>query len=251
LAKKKEGKYLYGIIETRDKKTFGNIGIGGRGDIVYTVNYQDLATVVSNTPVIIYDPVKENAMAHQKVISDVMEEFDIIPMSFGIISENTEDVINLMKKNYVKLKREISKIRGKVELGLKIYWKKDSFIKEIQEVNSAISDIKESLSQESPDAAYYGRIDLGKMVESAAGEKRNYYHKQIFEPLDKIAVSSRENDIVTPRMVLNASFLVAKEKEPEFDLRVEEIYQRHQDNLDIYYTGPWPPYNFINLRITL
>ncbi|MDF9407604.1 GvpL/GvpF family gas vesicle protein [Pelotomaculum isophthalicicum JI] len=251
MAKKKEGKYLYGIIETRDKRSFGNIGIGGREDIVYTINYRDLAVVASNTPVIIYDPVKENAFAHQRVISDVMEEFDIVPMSFGIISESTEEIINLMKKNYVKFKREIAKIRGKVELGLKIYWKKDSFVKEIQEVNSSISDVKEKLTRENPDAAYYGRIDLGKMVEAAAGEKRNYYHGQIFEPLEKMAVSARKNDIVTPRMVLNASFLVAKEKEPEFDLAVEEIYQQYQDNLDIKYTGPWPPYNFINLKINL
>ncbi|OPY56185.1 MAG: Gas vesicle synthesis protein GvpL/GvpF [Pelotomaculum sp. PtaU1.Bin035] len=251
MAGKKEGKYLYGIIEARDKKSFGHIGIGGRGDIVHTVNYLDLATVVSNTPVVVYDPVKDNAMAHQKVISTVMEEFDIIPMSFGIISENVEDIINLMKKNYAKFKSVMSNIRGRFELGLKIYWRKDSFGKEIEEVNRAILDIKDELSKESSDATYYSRIALGKMVEAAAEEKRSLYRRRIFEPLEKIAVSARENDIITPKMVMNASFLVDKEKEPDFDLKVEEIYQKYNDILDIKYSGPWPPYNFVDLHINL
>ncbi|HEX8119417.1 MAG TPA: GvpL/GvpF family gas vesicle protein, partial [Pyrinomonadaceae bacterium] len=51
-----EGKYVYCIIETKDPRSFGPIGIGGRGDEVYTVHHDGLAAVVSNTPIQVYDP---------------------------------------------------------------------------------------------------------------------------------------------------------------------------------------------------
>jgi hypothetical protein len=40
--------------------SFGPVGIGGRGDEVYTVHHDGLAAVVSNTPIHVYDPTREN-----------------------------------------------------------------------------------------------------------------------------------------------------------------------------------------------
>jgi len=62
-----EGKYVYCIIETGEPRSFGPMGIGGRGDDVYTVNYRGLAAVVSNTSLMVYDPTRENVFAHEQV----------------------------------------------------------------------------------------------------------------------------------------------------------------------------------------
>ena len=40
-----EGKYVYCIIESKEPRSFGPIGIGGRGDEVYTVHHDGLAAV--------------------------------------------------------------------------------------------------------------------------------------------------------------------------------------------------------------
>jgi hypothetical protein len=45
-----EGIYVYCIIESAEPRSFGKIGIGGRGDEVYTVHQEDLAAVVSRSP---------------------------------------------------------------------------------------------------------------------------------------------------------------------------------------------------------
>jgi len=49
---------------------------------------------------------------------------------------------------------------------------------------------------------------------------------------------------------MNAAFLVARDAEAEFDARVRDIGQRY-DTLTFKYTGPWPPYNFVNIRLKL
>ena len=62
-----EGKYVYCIIETSEPRSFGPMGIGARGDDVYTVHHKGLAAVVSNTPLVVYDPTRENVFAHEQV----------------------------------------------------------------------------------------------------------------------------------------------------------------------------------------
>src|SRR5687768_17807478 len=87
-----EGKYVYCIIKCADQREFGPIGIG-EGGRVYTVHHKDLAAVVSDTPIRIYDPTRENVLAHELVNETVMREYTVIPMSFGTIFRTREDKI--------------------------------------------------------------------------------------------------------------------------------------------------------------
>jgi len=50
---------------------------------------------------------------------------------------------------------------------------------------------------------------------------------------------------------MNAAFLVERERAELFDRRVQEIAQRHEGKLSFRYTGPWPPYNFVTIRLQL
>jgi hypothetical protein len=43
---------------------------------------------------------------------------------------------------------------------------------------------------------------------------------------------------------------VSRDREAEFDARVRAIGAR-LDKLTFKYTGPWPPYNFVNIRLKL
>src|SRR5437588_6508001 len=85
------GKYVYCIIEAVDQQSFPTMGIGGRGDQVYTIHHDDLAAVVSDTPVVVYDPTRENALTHEHVIETVMKEFTVVPMSFGTVFRTEGD----------------------------------------------------------------------------------------------------------------------------------------------------------------
>jgi hypothetical protein len=51
-------------------------------------------------------------------------------------------------------------------------------------------------------------------------------------------------------MILNAAFLVSRDAEDAFDGRVKQLGAKH-GMLTFRYTGPWPPYNFVNIRLKL
>src|SRR6476619_7864820 len=78
------GKYVYCIIRSDRQRDFGSIGIGG-GQRVFTVAHRDLAAVVSDTPIVIYDPTRENVLAHEVVNETVRREFTLLPRSFGTV----------------------------------------------------------------------------------------------------------------------------------------------------------------------
>jgi hypothetical protein len=69
-----DGKYVYCIIRLDKQRDFGSVGIGG-GQRVYTVHFPDLAAIVSDTPLVIYDPTREHVLAHEFVNETVMREF--------------------------------------------------------------------------------------------------------------------------------------------------------------------------------
>src|SRR5919197_4666213 len=96
-----EGVYVYCVIELAEPRTFGAIGIGGRGDEVYTVHYRDLAAVVSQAPLQVYDPTRENALNHEHVNEVVMIDngFTPVPMSFWTLFKTEEHPVALLKEH--------------------------------------------------------------------------------------------------------------------------------------------------------
>jgi hypothetical protein len=75
--------------------------------------------------------------------------------------------------------------------------------------------------------------------------------REIYDQLQDCATASRHNKPIGDKMILNAAFLVERDKASEFDQKVQEIAQRYEGKLRFHYTGPWPPYNFVNVRLKL
>jgi hypothetical protein len=77
------------------------------------------------------------------------------------------------------------------------------------------------------------------------------YLKYADEGLRAICVASRDNKPIGDKMIMNAAFLIERERETEFDAAVNRIAKKFGDPLNFKYTGPWPPYNFVNIRLKL
>ena len=94
------GKYVYCIIRQEHERELRRDRHRWRHRRVYTVHHSDLAAVVSDTPIVIYDPTRENVLAHEFVNETVMREFTVIPMSFGTVFRSEEDVSELLRSTY-------------------------------------------------------------------------------------------------------------------------------------------------------
>jgi gas vesicle protein GvpL/GvpF len=243
------GKYVYCIIESPEALRFGAIGIGTDPSNVYTVHYKNLAAVVSDAPLEVLDSTRENVLAHERVNETVMHEHTVIPMSFGTIFKTREDIVELLRSAAEAFGDVLNKMQNKLEFGLKVLWDRDQAIREIEADDEDISRLKKEISgQKGP--TYFARMQYGRLVDSALQARSERYVADILDQLRDVSVASRVNKPIGDKMIMNAAFLISRDQENAFDTKVKSIASRF-DRLTFKYTGPWPPYNFVNIRLKL
>ena len=244
------GKYVYCIIRSDRQHDFGSIGIGG-GQRVMTVAYRDLAAVVSDTPIVIYDPTRENVLAHEFVNETVMREHTVIPMSFGTVFRSDEDVTELLRSTYQAFSDVLDKMQDKIEFGLKVLWDREKVVANLERENDEIRRLKDEISRHTASSTYFARMQLGRLIEGALEEMSTRYVSDIHDALKPVAVASRSNKPIGDRMILNAAFLVDRAQEQAFDECVKDTSRKYEELLTFKYSGPWPPYNFVNIKLKL
>jgi hypothetical protein len=236
------GRYLYGIIETERRENFGNIGLGNSE--VYTIQYADIAAVVSDIPVDYIIRIEE-AMTHEKTLRKIIETHKIIPMSFGVIARNESEIINILKRGRMKFKNTLQKIDNKLQINVKISWDNTilmNILKESEEIQTLSAKVKKTTNQSL-------KIELGKKVKSALDERKNKHMKNIRSILEDMSNGFKENKITDQDTLMSASFLVDKEKEQKFYGKLEELEKKYDKKLKFICVGPLPPYNFTEIEI--
>jgi ABC-type ATPase with predicted acetyltransferase domain len=247
----KEGKYIYCIIGTKQERNFGPIGIGGRGDEVLTISYDDLSMVVSNSPMAKLEVSRQNLLVHEKVIEEVMKEFDsVLPVRFGTIASGADEIRNLLDRRYREFKTALRDMEHKIELGVKGIWKNmDVIFGEIVEGNKEIKKAKEKLQNDKGKKNIQAKMEVGKMVAQALEKKKEKEAAKFVDALRRTAGDYKLNKTMGDEMFVNAAFLVDKGREKEFDNIMDDLNEEYKNRVKFMYAGPLPVFNFVNIVI--
>lgn len=243
------GKYIYCFIKERESINICSSSFANIISPVYTLPYHDISAVVSNTDVYEFDPTRKNIINHQKIITKVMENYTVVPVAFGTVSNNKKDIEYILENNYDKLLKQLEMLEGKSEVGLKITWNDDFFNQDIED--NEIKALKKKVSGKEEEEVLYDKIQLGKLVQAEIEKRKQEYSEKIYEPLSKFAVDSKVKEGIPIKTILVAYFLVNNSDSENFDNEVEKLSQAYSNKLVFSYTGPWPPYNFVDIRINL
>ena len=245
-----DGKYLYVycVIRCDEPPEFTSLGMGERGDAVYTVHQGDLAAVVSDSPSDAFEARRRNMMAHTAVLEEVMSSFTILPLRFSTVAPDVELVRDKLlgerRDELLSLWREMD---GRVELGLKAFWHEDTLFQGIVDENPHIRALRDSLAGRSAEETHAERMKLGELVEVAMKQRRQRDSELILSRLRPLTHNVAINDNYGERMVLNAAFLVDKDAEPRVDEAVQQLDTELGQRLMFKYVGSVPPYNFVKL----
>jgi len=243
------GKYVYCIINSEKPLRFGEIGIGAEPPDVYTIHFKNLAAVVSDAPLEVLDSTRDNVLSHERVNETVMHDHTVIPMSFGTIFKTHDDIVELLRSAFEAFGDVLNKMQNKLEFGLKVLWDPDQAIKEVESEDEDIAKLKKEISaQKGP--TYFARMQYGRLVDAALQARSERYVASILNELRDVSVASRINKPIGDKMIMNAAFLISRNQEQAFDRKIKDIAGR-LDQLTFKYTGPWPPYNFVNIRLKL
>ena len=217
---------------------------------VYTVAYRDLAAVVRDRPVTDRQPSREDLVGHLRVMEQVMASQPVIPVAYGTVAPTEEAVReSLLAPHYDDLRASLDRLDGRVELGLKVLWKEmGSIFAEIVVEQDTIRALRESIAAHPEAHTRQEVIELGRMVAEALEAKRRAEGSELLGILAPLAVEVRSGRLLGEKMILNAAFLVDREREAEFDDRVTGLGEAGAARLLFRYVGPVPPFNFVNLQ---
>jgi hypothetical protein len=243
------GRYVYCIIRASQPLKFGPIGMDEQWPDVYTINYKDMAAIVSDVPIAPLDSTRENVLAHERVNETVMRDHTVIPMSFGTIFKTREDIVELLRSAYEAFADVLSKMQDKLEFGLKVLWDRDEIVRLIEQEDEDIHRLKAEISSQKG-STYFARMQYGRLIDGALQLRSERYVAEFLQRLRDVSVASRVNRAIGDKMIMNAAFLVHRDQELAFDRRIKDIAS-HFEKLTFRYTGPWPPYNFVNIRLKL
>jgi len=182
--------------------------IGFDGNEVYTLEYKEFLPVVSVAPVKTYEANEKEIEIHKNVVQSVMKDHSVIPAAYGMVFKNKKLITIAMSAGYRAIRKAMQAVDNKIELGVKVIEPKDA----------------------------------------ALNGKKEECRSDFMGNLKKIASDSKELKLFSERLVLNSSFLVARDKIDEFSGKVNELSKKY-DNLKTQYSGPWPPYNFVDIHV--
>ncbi len=244
-----DGRYIYCIIDWEEKRpigNFGNIGIGESA--VYTIDYRDIAAVVSTIPFKQMESNLNDIVAHQRVVEAAREANTVLPVRFGVILKNEEGIKKLIASSYKDYHAKLASLRGKDEIGIKVLLNKSSLKKireQAEQSSEEIRKIKQEISSAKPGTSYFLKLRLEDAVKNETLLKIDKIVGEINSSLAEAAVDRRllKNDV--GEIVLNAAYLVEKSKMQIFDAKVKELRERFEkEGMTLHRSGPWAPYSF-------
>ncbi len=236
------------------------------GHGVYSLNHEGLYAVVSKVPEDEFGEenlkknlsnsewLKNKACRHEKVVEDVMEDGCAVPFKLATLFKTEDSLRTMLKEHAEKINENLEDFEEKEEWGIKIYCDmerfKRVFLKEDKEIFRIDKEI--SLSAPGPGKAFL----LKKKREALSNELINKIHseavQEFLKGLKEKSLRTRFNRLlprdVTGRrddMILNAAFLVEKNKLSAFIREIEILKKQYEGTGYLFNcTGPWPPYNF-------
>lgn len=274
------GKYIYGVIprhclgqvNSDGEEYFGQCGITACGEVypvrnitkagqrseisngVYTIPYQNISAVVSDSEIVNYshlpkDVVARHLIRHQQAIEKVMENFPIIPMRLGTFACDEDEVRFILSKAYPLVKGIFNEIFDKIEIDLVATWNDfTSVLKEVGEEKD-VKEYKERLLANSQTITIDDQVKIGVMVKKELDRKREKYTEEIQKALRTVSQDFKVHELMDDKMVINTAFLINKNKQRDFDKKVEELNAKFAEELNFRCVGPLPPYSFYTLEV--
>lgn len=196
------------------------------------------------------------ATLHEKLIEEIMKYTGVIPFKFATLF-NTEDNLKVMLAEYAQDFREkLDDLRNKEEWGVKVYCDMDKLKGNLMRQEERMLEIDKNVVCSSAGKAYILRKKKEELLNELANSKLNEYGQASFEKLREQSHRAQINKLlpreVTERksdMILNAAFLVEKNKISDFMRELSNLKAQYE-NAGLFFdcTGPWPPYNFCSIQ---
>lgn len=237
------GKLFYAVILAEQECDFGNTGLDGQR--VSSINYRDIGGLVSDYPrVPSIKLLRKNLAPYHWVTGEAAKSFTTIPARFGQIARDAGEVHIALRSNYREIRQELSRLDGKVEMGLMARWEVENLFEYLLERDPALKTRRDQLMARGAPLSRMAQIDFGGYVYERMQQVRNTITERIVAALPPGEVKTE--DILEDRMIMNARLLIRKDLQKLLEEAVDGLGQSMGDEYSLKLDGPWPPFSFVD-----
>lgn len=237
------GKFFYAMILPEGKPLPALVGLDEKN--IQPIPYQDIAAVVSDHPVTTIKPLRKNLLPYHQVTKTLAESCTTIPARFGQIAQDGEEVSAILRRHYVRVRRELERLHAKLEMGIQAFWQTDNLFEHLIQQDRVLKGLRDRLLRKSSSVTRQEQIDLGGRLRDKLEEVRKRMGQKVTAYLQEVAVEIKIAEPLEEKMALNSLFLVKKEQQDDFLWKVEKMAGLLGEEYILKVDGPWVPFNFI------
>jgi len=222
---------------------------GISGSRLYRVSFGDISAVVSNINKADVAVNASNAIEFARVAESLVQQFSLLPMRFGSMIESIIVIKKLLEKNYNEILQNLQKVGNKAEFGLRVIVHSERINAECKAKARAKPTLETAKGKEN---SIYRDYLSTKLLEHRFEEFWLEYVDTVIKDItNRLAllnpIQRIKKKIKVPN-IIDAAFLIEKNQTDKLIGIVEELQNR--DNGSQYLlTGPWPPYNFVDITL--
>jgi len=206
---------------------------------VYLIDTRGLAAVVSDFDGAMVPVNRGAVLSHERVVASILAATTPLPFRFGTLVSQ-EKLESYVESNFEKLLLQLNRVRGSVEMSVKIIWRPEKKDDEGAERSRVVS------AETGPGS----RFLMAKRRELEESESLKEHGEEIASWLASIVECCVRESVVQVRpggsLALSAAHLVERHRLEEYRHRVSAgLAERIA--LRFLTSGPWPPYSFCDL----
>jgi hypothetical protein len=170
-------------------------------------------------------------------------------MRLGTFASSDEEVREILSKGYRTIKDIFERAKDNIEIDI-VATLNDlkSFLQGISQ-DDEIRQLKQSLLNKEGGITIDDQMKVGVLVKRHLDKKKEMFANQIQAALGEIAQNLKAHDLMDDKMVLNTAFLLDKNRQKEFERKLDELNDKFEDKLNFRCVGPLPPYSFYTLEV--
>jgi hypothetical protein len=186
---------------------------------------------------------RESMSRYTEVLCQVIKHTTVVPLRFGTLFDQEEEIRKVLKKEKKRYLKFLTNLDNKIEVELKVWWKKESF-QETMMKNKRLGRWKKAL--ERGEGQGYDVVEFGKAIMEVADYERKQIEKSFLAMLRPLAAEWVVKDPMDEFQAFDGVYLVERQKEEDFDQAVGVLYEKYSATMIFKYTGPWAPHHFVN-----
>lgn len=179
--------------------------------------------------------VEQKARAHDAVLKTALASGPILPLRFCTILRDADAVRDVLAFHQDDLRAALASVAGKKEWGAKFMMPEEAVAPELRSGREYLATRQRQVR--------------GREVQDA-GRLAKEWHQKLAAVASDSTLLPLGRDAASA-VVLNAAYLVRDPDEPGFHSLARRFAEPGREQLTCEVTGPWPPYNFVHLDLSL